>query len=78
VVEPVRPGNPDIKAPIRKRLAAAMGRWLTRRLQRRMEREWRAYQQPPEVSIGPFWGRRRKADGSHVYRSLVQVHFHRG
>jgi hypothetical protein len=55
-----------------------MGRWLTRRLQRRMEREWREYQQPPEVSIGPFWGRRRKSDGSHVYRSLVQIHFHRG
>jgi hypothetical protein len=66
-----------IKPPVRKRVAAAMGRWLTRRLQRRMKREWREYQQRPEVSVGPFWRRRQTADGSHVYRSLVQIHFHR-
>jgi hypothetical protein len=76
VLEPAR-AIPARKAPVRKRVAAAMGRWLTRRLQRRVAKEWREYEEPPEVSVGPFWRRHRKTDGSHVYRSLVQIHFHR-
>jgi hypothetical protein len=42
-----------------------------------MEREWREYQQPPEVSVGPFFrSRRYNPAGTQVYRSLVQIHFH--
>jgi hypothetical protein len=54
-----------------------MGHWLARRMQRRLEREWHEYQQPPEVSVGLFGRRPRSVDGHHVYRSLVQIHFHR-
>jgi hypothetical protein len=50
---------------------------MLRRLQRRVEREWREYKQPPEVSVGPFFRSRRLSRGeTQVYRSLVQIHFH--
>ena len=66
------------RGPIRRRMLKAVNRWVMRRLQRKMEREWAEYKHPPEVSIGPFFRSRRSGrDGTHVYRSLVQIHFHR-
>jgi hypothetical protein len=48
-----------------------------RRLQRRIEREWGQYRHSPEVSVSPFLGTRSAKDGTHVYRSIVQIHFHK-
>src|SRR5687767_3192371 len=62
---------------LRERIANSVSSWMRRRLQRRVEREWQEYKQPPEVSVGPFFRSRRHSRGdTQVYRSLVQIHFH--
>jgi hypothetical protein len=59
-------------------MSGAIGRWVQRRLQRKLAREWSDYQHPPEVSLGPFFrSRRGEREGTQVYRSVVQIHFHR-
>jgi hypothetical protein len=64
---------------LRERVAGVIGRWMMRRLQRRVAREWKDYRHPPEVSVGPFFrSRRHDREGAQVYRSFVQIHFHRG
>jgi hypothetical protein len=63
---------------MRRRMFIAINRWVMRRLQRKMMREWADYRHRPEVSVGPFFRSRRLArNGTQVYRSLVQIHFHR-
>jgi hypothetical protein len=62
---------------LRDRITQRFGGWMKRRLQKRVEREWREYKQPPEVSPGPFFRRKRPERGdTQVYRSMVQIHFH--
>ena len=54
-----------------------MSRWILRRLQKRVEREWREYEHVPTVSFGPLLpGRRASRGETQVYRSFVQIHFH--
>lgn len=54
-----------------------VGRWILRRVQKRIEKEWREYEHTPKVSFGPLLpGRRAKRGDTHVYRSFVQIHFH--
>jgi hypothetical protein len=77
VLEPVEPA--DGKAPhprLRERLKRRVGGWIVRRLQKRVEREWREYDHSPKVSLGPWSRRRSEQGGTQVYRSLVQIHFH--
>ena len=64
------------KPRLRDRISRKVGGWMVRRLQKRLEREWREYDHSPKVSLGP-WSRQRSARGdTQVYRSLVQIHFH--
>jgi len=49
---------------------------MLKRLQRRMEREWREYDHAPKVSLGPWSRKSTEHGGTQVYRSLVQIHFH--
>jgi hypothetical protein len=48
-----------------------------RKLQRRLEREWREYTRPPEITVGPFRGGHSARKTGQVYRSIVQIHFHK-
>ena len=43
---------------------------------RRVERELREYQDPPELRVQPFFRRATRAHDSRQYRSLVQVNFY--
>jgi hypothetical protein len=56
-------------------MAQRVGKWMFRRLQKRVEREWAEYEHSPKVSFSPL-RRRSGRDGTQVYRSLVQIHFH--
>jgi hypothetical protein len=60
---------------LRERAAQRLGKWMVGRLQKRVEREWREYDHSPKVSVSPLRGR-SSHDGTQVYRSLVQIHFH--
>lgn len=62
--------------PWRTRMKRRVGSWIMRRLQKRLEREWREYEHAPKVSLGPWRRRRSDEGGTPVYRSLVQIHFH--
>jgi hypothetical protein len=45
--------------------------------QRRLQREWNAYQHTPEVRLAPLFGRGRyERAHAQVFRSLVQVNFY--
>jgi hypothetical protein len=61
---------------LRERAALRVRKWISRRLQKRLEREWREYDHTPKVSFGPLLRRCSKRAGTPVYRSLVQIHFH--
>ena len=59
------------------RVTRRVGRWILRRLQKRVEREWREYEHRPKVSFGPLLpGIRVRRGETQVYRSFVQIHFH--
>lgn len=66
----------DVPQPWRKRMKRRVSGWIVRRLQKRVEREWREYEHAPKVSLGPWRRRRSEAGGTQVYRSLVQIHFY--
>jgi len=51
-------------------------RWITKYGRRRIERELRDYQDPPELRVAPLFRRRSDAQRQQVFRSLVQVNFY--
>jgi hypothetical protein len=69
------PGTPPPK--LQERIKRRMGRWILRRLQKRVEKEWREYDHSPRVTLGPWLpGRQAQRGETQVYRSFVQIHFH--
>ena len=51
-------------------------RWITKYGQRRIERELRDYQDPPELRVAPLFRRRSEGQRQQVFRSLIQVNFY--
>jgi hypothetical protein len=51
-------------------------RWLIGYGQRRIERELREYEHPPEIRVAPFFKRRPAQQRTQIFRSLVQVNFY--
>jgi len=62
---------------LRERALLAVQRWASREIERRIRAEWRAYREPPDVSL-PLFRRRRVAGAAQVTRSLIQINFVRG
>jgi len=55
---------------------APVRRWITKYGERRIDRELRDYQAPPELRVAPLFRRRQQGQREQVFRSLVQVNFY--
>jgi hypothetical protein len=56
-------------------MARTIGRWVARRVERRLRDEWDSYDHRPEVKLN--WSRGQSPAALQNPRSLVQVNFYR-
>jgi hypothetical protein len=62
-----------VEEPVGVHMMRPLQRWATRRMMRKLEREWAEYQHAPKVRLS--WLDRRRARAA-VSRSFIQVNFY--